>query len=217
MRGLRVSWALKGRVHRPFGSQSVLCSLERLWLRRGFVIPVRPGCASLVQRSPDQLNETTCHINLTDYCTTGYPSVWKCYKCHFWIACPFKRGGQVKGKSRSHRQRESTSAGRAAHLQAEPSCRSPRRLWLLGVLHRCIPAGWLIFWMAHNNNTVCTTKRRCQIPFVHYRVTFYASCSKTQEGIWIKLCVLTAATVTQNRQGSSGNGEWSALGSNTQI
>lgn len=59
----------------PLGSQSGLCSPERLWLRRGFVIPVRPGCAWLLQHSPDQLNETTCHINLTNYCTTRYPSV----------------------------------------------------------------------------------------------------------------------------------------------
>lgn len=44
------------------------------WLRRRFVILVRPGCAWLLQHRPDQLNETTCHIDLTSSCTTGYPS-----------------------------------------------------------------------------------------------------------------------------------------------
>lgn len=52
------------------------------------------------------------------------------------------------------------------------------------------------------------------MPFVPYQVTFHALCSKTR-GIWAELSVLTAATVTLNRQGSSGNSKLSALGSST--
>lgn len=119
--GLRVSRALKGRVHRPLGSQSGLCSPECLWLRRGFVIPVRPGCAWLLQHSPDQLNETTCHINLTNYCTTRYPSVG------IVAQTPLLKDLSFLKKRSRERAGVRVSASGTAHLQGEQHiCRESR-------------------------------------------------------------------------------------------
>lgn len=94
-----------------------------------------------LQGSPDELNETTCHINLTDCCTM--------------------MGWQVGPVSHPRTSMGQGGVGsRAVGLQgsAGPAARQAAC---------CVPAGGLLFGMAPNNNAVCATEQRCQIPFVH--------------------------------------------------
>lgn len=94
-----------------------------VWLGRGFAIPVRPGCAWLSQQSPDQLNETTCHINLTDCCTVGELASLQALLVPFLrVSSPLAGQGKGEGGAASSREQ---ARGRTRRARAAPWAAAP--------------------------------------------------------------------------------------------